>query len=351
MRNQLKHRSLLWLLTLFIALLTVFIVAAQDSESTEEPESTPIADEEMVVDDEMLAHGQYLAEIARCVACHTPDTAEYQTEELDIEQRVTLSLRSRDALDLENNYLAGGRAFNLGPAGIMVAGNITSDEEFGIGAWTDEELEILLRLGVLPNGEIVGRLMATYPTWSAYDMDSLIAYLRTVPANSNESEESLIIRDLYDGDVVEALSELEIAETSPEEVIEHGEYMVIEVMRCTGCHIPRDPETGIPNFELYMAGGQAYEGTWGIVYGSNITPDVTTGIGAWTDSQLERVFQEGVRINSRRLIFMPWQDYSVISEEDLNASIAYLRSINAVNNEIPLPAINEEFEEIVTFDE
>lgn len=351
MFKQLKQRSVLWLITLLIALLTVFMVAAQDSESTEEPESTPMVDEEATVDEDMLAHGAYLAEIARCVACHTPDAEEYQAEELTVEQRVTLSLRGHDALDLENNYLAGGRAFNLGPAGIMVAGNITSHEEFGIGAWTDEELEMLLRLGVLPNGEVVGRLMATYPTWSAYDMDSLIAYLRTVPANDNDSEESLIIRDLYEGDPTEALAELEIAETSPEDVIEHGEYMVVEVMRCTGCHTPRDPETGRPNPELYLAGGQAYEGPWGIVYGSNITPDVTTGIGAWTDAQIERVFQDGVRINNRRLIFMPWQDYSVISDDDLNAAIAYLRSVDAVNNEIPLPAINEEFEEIVNLDD
>lgn len=345
MRTQFKQRSALLLITIFITLLTAFIVAAQEGESTEEPEVTPMADEDM------LAHGEYLAEIARCVACHTPNTEDYNAEELTTEQRVTLSLRSQEALDIENNYLAGGRAFNLGPAGIMVAGNITSDEEFGIGAWTDEDLEILLRLGVLPNGEISGLLMSTYPSWSAYDMDSLIAYLRTVPANANESEESLIIRDLYEGDPVEALAELEIAEMPPEDVIEHGEYMVVDVMRCTGCHTPRDPETGRPNPEFYMAGGQAYEGTWGIVYGSNITPDVTTGIGAWTNSQLEAVFRDGIRINNRRLIFMPWQDYANISDDDLSASIAYLRSVSAVNNEIPLPSINEEFEEIVTNDD
>lgn len=339
-------RGIVVLLTLLIALLTVFMVAAQDGEATEEPDSAQDS-ADMVADEEMIAHGEYLAQIARCVACHTPRLDEYTAEELEVEQRVTLSLRGTEALDIENNYLAGGRAFNLGPAGTLVAGNITSDEENGIGAWTDEELEVLLRLGVLPNGEVTGRLMPKYAPWSAFDMDSLIAYLRSLEPNDNAPEESLVIRDLYEGEALEALAELEIAETSPEEVVDYGEYLVTNVMRCTGCHTPRDPETGRPNRDLYLGGGQAYEGQWGIVYGSNISPDVTTGIGAWTDDQIGRVLREGIRISNRRLIFMPWQDYSAINDDDLSAAIAYLRSVDAVENEVPLPSINEEFEETV----
>ena len=99
--------------------------------------------------------------------------------------------------------------------------------------------------------------------------------------------------------------------------------------------------------DFYLAGGQAFEGEWGIVYGSNISPDEETGIGAWTDDEIGRVFADGVRISDRRLILMPWQDYSIINETDLAATIAYLRSVDAVDNEIPLPAINEDFIEIV----
>ena len=344
MLNSPAKRGILLLLTFVIVLLTVFMVTAQD-EATEEPEATP--DAEMMVDEEMLAHGEYLAQIARCVACHTPLLEEFTAEELDTEQRVVLSLRGNDALDLENNFLAGGRVFNLGPAGTFITGNLTPDEENGIGEWTDEELEVLLRLGVLPNGEVVGRLMPTYASWSAHDMNSLIAYLRSLEPDDNAPEESLVIRDLYEGDPLEDLTTLEIADNPPEEVVEYGEYLVVDVMRCTGCHTPRDPETGRPVGELYLAGGQAYEGEWGIVYGSNISPHVTTGIGAWTDAQLGRVFRDGVRISNRRLIFMPWQDYSVINDEDLSAAIAYLRSVDAVQNEVPLPSINEEFEETV----
>lgn len=346
MFQYLTKRGVVLLLTLAIILLAVVMVIAQDDEATEEAEATQDSSE-VVADEDMIAHGEYLAQIARCVACHTPRLDEFTADELEIEQRVTLSLRSAEAMDIENNYLAGGREFNFGPAGTFIPGNITSDEENGIGSWTDEELEVLLRLGVLPNGEVVGRLMPKYAPWSAYDLDSLIAYLRSLEANDNAPEESLVIRDLYEGDPLEALAELEIAENSPEDVVTYGEYLVTSVMRCTGCHTPRDPETGRPNSDLYLGGGQAYEGEWGIVYGSNISPDVTTGIGAWTDEQIGRVFHEGVRISNRRLIFMPWQDYSAINEDDLRATIAYLRSVDAVENEVSLPSINEEFEETV----
>ena len=131
-------RGILLLTAFIITLLTVLTVAAQD-EATAEPEATPDT-ADMMLDEDMLAHGEYLAQIARCVACHTPQLEEFAAEELEIEQGVTLSLRGNDALDLEDNYLAGGRTFNLGPAGTFITGNLTPDEENGIGAWTDEEL-------------------------------------------------------------------------------------------------------------------------------------------------------------------------------------------------------------------
>lgn len=296
--------------------------------------------------EELIARGAYLAGIARCASCHTPRLAEYaSTDDLSTEQVVTLSLRGNDALDFENKFMAGGRAFSLGPEGTLFAGNLTPDEATGIGAWTDEELEMALRLGVLPSGEMMHALMPyrSYVRWSALDMQALIAYLRSLPAIENEVEESLYLRDPFDGDAAEAFAALEYPSTSPEAVIDLGQYLVNDVMRCVGCHTPQDPETGRPDTTRFLAGGQAFEGAWGTVYGSNITPHATTGIGAWTDDDIANVFRLGIRIDGRNLILMPWQDYSTISDDDIVAVIAYLRSVDEVDNEIPLPAINEAF--------
>lgn len=296
--------------------------------------------------EELIARGEYLAGIARCASCHTPRLDAYANNEtLTTEQVVTLSLRGNDTLDFENNYMAGGRAFSLGPEGTLFAGNITPDTATGIGAWTDEELEMNLRLGVLPNGEMMHPLMPyrSYARWSALDMQALIAYLRSIPAIENDVEESLYLRDPFDGDAAEAFAALEYPSTSPEAVIDLGQYLVNDVMRCVGCHTPQDPETGRPDTSRFLAGGQAFEGAWGTIYGSNITPDAATGIGAWTDDQISSVLHSGIRIDGRSLILMPWQDYSTISDDDVIAVIAYLRSVAPVENEIPVPAINEAF--------
>src|SRR5690242_2695375 len=79
--------------------------------------SGPVAAEKHAQDD-LLAQGRYIATIAGCTSCHTPDKAEYQDPQaLTIDQIKTLAFDGNDALDLEK-FLAGGRAFPLGPAGV-----------------------------------------------------------------------------------------------------------------------------------------------------------------------------------------------------------------------------------------
>ena len=131
-------------ISLFILLMLSFLTAAQEGEATEEAtaEATEMTQEELV------ARGEYLAHIARCVSCHTPRLEEFLVEEPTIEQVVTLSLHANDALDTENFYMAGGREFSQGAAGTLIAGNLSSDEETGIGAWTDEEFARVFHEGV-----------------------------------------------------------------------------------------------------------------------------------------------------------------------------------------------------------
>jgi mono/diheme cytochrome c family protein len=351
---------ILALLSIAILLMLSFLTAAQEgeataeataeatTEATQEAESTAEAMQaiEVMSDEELVARGEYLAHMARCVSCHTPRLEEFLVEEPSIEQVVTLSLYSNDALDIENRYMAGGREFSQGAAGTLIAGNLTPDEETGIGLWTDEELEMNLRLGLRPDGTVMAPLMPyrSYAKWSAQDMQALIAYLRSIPAIENfVDDDSMFIHDLYEGDPAENFAALTYPESTPESAVDLGTYLVVDVMRCVGCHTPQDPETGRPDATRYLAGGGAFEGPWGTVYGGNITPHATTGIGAWTDEEIASVFREGVTISGRSLILMPWQDYSGISDTDLVAVIGYLRSVEAIENEVPLPAINEEF--------
>jgi len=94
-----------------------------------------------------------------------------------------------------------------------------------------------------------------------------------------------------------------------------------------GCHT--EPKKGALN-----AGGRKYEGPFGTVYSTNITPDRQTGIGAWTDDQMITAIRLGRRPNGERLVPVhPYTIFNGMAEEDLRALVAYLRSVPPVTRQ------------------
>jgi hypothetical protein len=79
------------------------------------------------------------------------------------------------------------------------------------------------------------------------------------------------------------------------------------------------------------------------VYSPNITSDAATGIGAYSDDDLMRVFREGKGKDGRTLWVMPWKALQGTKEEDLRALIAALRTVPAKTNIVPAPQINPAF--------
>ena len=72
------------------------------------------------------------------------------------------------------------------------------------------------------------------------------------------------------------------------------------------------------------------------MYASNITPDNETGLGSWSDKEILNVMTKGIRPNGERLLpVMPYAAYSGMAEEDLEALIAYLRTLKPVRKETP----------------
>ena len=121
-----------------------------------------------------------------------------------------------------------------------------------------------------------------------------------------------------------------------------GEYMV-ELLGCGSCHTDGALQ-GAPDMQRPLAGsrtGIAYtsplgERYPGIVYPPNITPDVETGLGGWTDAQITIAIRAGIgRHGSRRIATMPWQGYANLSDDDVGAIVSYLRSIEAVRHQVP----------------
>ncbi|MDH3349898.1 MAG: cytochrome c [Gammaproteobacteria bacterium] len=125
-------------------------------------------------------------------------------------------------------------------------------------------------------------------------------------------------------------------------LVERGEYLV-ELLGCGACHTNGALE-GVPDFDKSLAGssiGIAYttplgDETPGVIYPPNLTPDEETGLGLWSDQQIERAIRVGVgRHSGRKIAIMPWQGYTKMTEEDVAAIVSYLRSIKPVRHKVP----------------
>ena len=124
--------------------------------------------------------------------------------------------------------------------------------------------------------------------------------------------------------------------------VERGGYLVNTIMACGNCHSPRDAE-GKLIADRAFSGGLAFNTPAFIASAPNITPDKETGIGSWSDAEIRHALVEGTRPNHGRLAgvalaaIMPANFYKALLPEDLDAVVAYLRSVKPIRNEVPDP--------------
>ena len=124
------------------------------------------------------------------------------------------------------------------------------------------------------------------------------------------------------------------AQPQPADALARGRYLVESIAGCGNCHTPKGPQGDLPG--LALAGGQVFDEPPFRAVASNITPDAETGIGRWTDAQIARAIREGIRPNGRIIgPPMPFELYRRISDADVAAMVAYLRSVPAVRNAVP----------------
>jgi hypothetical protein len=145
-----------------------------------------------------------------------------------------------------------------------------------------------------------------------------------------------------------------------------GEHLVT-VSACHDCHSPKvmSPQgmdldssrllsgfpAGSPEFEVNRADMEkkgltvtgdltSWVGPWGVSYTANLTSD-STGIGAWKESQFIYAIREGKfkgLPNSRPLLPpMPWVMYKHMTDDELKAIFAYLKTTKPISNVVPPP--------------
>jgi mono/diheme cytochrome c family protein len=123
---------------------------------------------------------------------------------------------------------------------------------------------------------------------------------------------------------------------------ERGAYLVNTIMACGNCHTPRDAD-GKPIAEKALSGGLTITSPAFTATAPNITPERETGIGSWTDAEIKRALLEGMRPDHGHLAgvplaaVMPASFYKALLPDDLNAIVAYLRTVKPLRNEVAEP--------------
>jgi hypothetical protein len=148
-------------------------------------------------------------------------------------------------------------------------------------------------------------------------------------------------------------------------MVERGHYLVT-VAGCNDCHSPKKmtPNGPVPDEARLLSGHPADErlaevpqnlfgpnkwgaitnnnltgwvGPWGISYAPNLTPDAETGTGVWNEELFIKILRSGKFMASGRDILppMPWSEYAKLTDPDLKAIFAYLKSLKPVKNQVP----------------
>ena len=260
----------------------------------------------VAVSETILERGRYLVNgVVACGNCHTPPAGQLQ------------------GVEFAGTFLIEFPEFTA------YAPNITPDPETGIGKWTDEQLIKAIREGVRPDGSIIGPPMpiGLYRGLSDPDVKAIVEYMRTVKPVRNavpNSEFRIQLPDSYGPPVAN------VADVSTNDVVAYGAYLAGPAGHCIECHTPMG-EHGHPDFENRLgSGGFAFPGPWGVSVSRNITPHPAAGIGAWTDDEIKAAITSGVRRDGSQLKPpMGFHYYKNINDRDLDAIVAYLRSLPA----------------------
>jgi mono/diheme cytochrome c family protein len=255
--------------------------------------------------------GEYLAKAGGCVGCHTEE--------------------KKDAV-----AFAGGRALKT-PFGTFYGPNITPHPEAGIGRWTEADFVRALREGERPDGKNYFPAFP-YPSFTKIvdgDLRDLWAYLKTLPPSARANQEH-DLRFPFGWRFLVTFWKWFFFTPGPfsnlpglSEIANRGAYLVQALGHCGECHTPRN-FLGGPKTSRFLGGGKGPDDK----DVANLTPPglkkkrdreiadfLTTGLTAEGDVAAESM-GEVIR-----------NTISQLTPADLNALIAYLRTLPPVPNE------------------
>lgn len=282
-------------------------------------------DLKIVATPELIERGNYLANnVAACMDCHS-----------------TRDWTKFSGPIVKGSIGKGGEIFSreFGFPGRYVSKNITP---FGVGDWTDGELLRAISTGVNKDGKALFPIMPhpNYGKMDKQDLIAIIAYIRNLESIEYTPEES--VSDFPMNFIINTIPKKASFSIKPSKTdqIAYGAYL-FNIAACSECHTKQDKGQVIKGMEL--AGGFEFPlGSGGIVRSANITPDMKTGIGTWSEQLFVSKFKmfgstnfnapnvEAGKFNT----VMPWTMYGNMTEEDLKAIFAYIKTCKPIKNEV-----------------
>ena len=324
MKRALRIASVLFVV--IVVLLAVAITFTIGWRPFIGPKARPLTDRKFESTPERLARGKYLVQnVLDCFTCHSQH-----------------DWTKHDAPEIPGMEGAGQDPFPLeGLPGKVFPPNITPDKETGAGNWTDDMLARAIREGIGHDGRALFPFMPYqgYSHLPDEDLASVIVYLRSLPpVHRVIPKTELIFPVKY---LIRSTPEPITQPVPPPDLstpVKRGKWLVT-VAGCSDCHTPQ--KNGQPMAGLYLAGGFELKGPWGDVASANITPD-PSGISYYDESLFLDVMHTGY-VKARKLSqIMPWWGHRGMTDEDLKAIFAYLRTVPPIkhrvdNTEPPTP--------------
>ncbi len=270
--------------------------------------------------------GEYLATLGNCASCHTVEN--------------------------QDPY-SGGVPFNT-PFGLLYATNITSHPEAGIGSWTAEQFERAMRAGIRADGSHLYPAFP-YPSFTLMgddDIDSLWAYVRTIPASARETPENDLGFPFSQRWLMGAWKSMYFDEqrsetdTAKSDEWNRGAYIVQGPAHCGACHTPRN-FMGAEKSKEFLTGGSYIDSvapgklrSWSA---ANLTPSAA-GLAAWTAEDIVDYLKTGH--SARAGTFGPMNEVIVnstshYSDSDLRSVAIYLTQLESGGEDEDAPSATE----------
>lgn len=298
---------------LSLGLLTLAVIAGCNSDSVS-TESNFASDSSAQAAAAGLSHGEYVARLGNCVACHsTPEGAP----------------------------LAGGLKMAVPLLGNIYATNITPDQQTGIGTYSFEEFDRVMRTGVAKDGHRLYPAMPypSYAKMSEQDMRALFDFVMNEVEPVNQPNLPAEIAGwksprwpLAVWNILNLDNDPYTMDTSKSETWNRGAYLVQGLGHCGACHTPRGlllQEKGLDESDSNFLSGAALD-HW---HASTLNGDPNSGLGRWNQADVAEFLGTGHnRFGTAfgTMVEVVNNSTSHMSTDDLNSMGEYLKSLPAV---------------------